>query len=85
MWRRRRTRPLKLVLLLDASGSMSLYTAVFVRFMHGVLHRFQSAAAFLFHTRLVEISDALRETQPQRAVDRLVAARRGGGRRHPHR
>jgi uncharacterized protein with von Willebrand factor type A (vWA) domain len=39
VWRRRRVRPLKLVVLLDASGSMSLYTAVFSRFIHGVIHR----------------------------------------------
>ena len=29
--------PLRLVVLLDASGSMSLYTAFFVRFLHGVV------------------------------------------------
>jgi uncharacterized protein with von Willebrand factor type A (vWA) domain len=32
VWRRRKDRPLRLVILLDASGSMSLYTAFFVRF-----------------------------------------------------
>jgi len=83
VWRRRRTRPLKLVVLLDASGSMSLYTAVFSRFIHGVIHNFRAADAFLFHTRLVEISDAMRERSPQRAVDRLslLAEGVGGGTR----
>jgi uncharacterized protein with von Willebrand factor type A (vWA) domain len=83
IWRRRRTRPLKLVVLLDASGSMSLYTAVFTRFIHGVIHRFRCADAFLFHTRLVQISDAVRERQPQRAIDRLslLAEGVGGGTR----
>ncbi len=83
VWRRRRTRPLKLVVLLDASGSMSLYTAVFTRFIHGVLQGFRSADAFLFHTRLVQVSDALRERQPQRAADRisLLAEGVGGGTR----
>ena len=82
-WRRRRTRPLKLVVLLDASGSMSLYTAVFTRFMHGVMHAFREADAFLFHTRLVQISDAMQERHPQRAVDRLslLAEGVGGGTR----
>ena len=82
-YRRRRTRPLKLVVLLDASGSMSVYTAVFTRFIHGVLGHFQQAEAFLFHTRLVQVSEALREADPQRAVDRLslLAEGVGGGTR----
>ena len=37
VWRRRKIKPLRLVMLLDASGSMSLYTAFFVRFLHGVV------------------------------------------------
>jgi uncharacterized protein with von Willebrand factor type A (vWA) domain len=83
VWRRRRTQPLKLVVLLDASGSMSLYTAVFTRFIHGVILAFRESDAFLFHTRLVQISDAMRERDPQRAVDRLslLAEGVGGGTR----
>jgi uncharacterized protein with von Willebrand factor type A (vWA) domain len=83
VWRRRRARPLRLVVLLDASGSMSLYTAVFTRFIHGVIHSFREADAFLFHTRLVQISHAMREQHPQRAIDRLslLAEGVGGGTR----
>ncbi len=83
VWRRRRERPLKLVVLLDASGSMSLYTVVFSRFIHGVIHGFRQSDAFLFHTRLVKISDAMREPNPQRAIDRmsLLAEGVGGGTR----
>src|SRR5262249_10633623 len=47
VWRKRKRRPLRLVVLLDASGSMSLYTSVFVRFIHGVLDHFREAEAFL--------------------------------------
>ncbi len=83
VWRRRRQRPLKLVVLLDASGSMSLYTAVFTRFIHGVMHGFGQADAFLFHTRLVQVSAALRDGDPQRAIERLslLAEGVGGGTR----
>ena len=77
--RKRRPRPLRLVVLLDASGSMSLYSAVFLRFMHGVLDHFREAEAFLFHTRLIHISPALRESNPQRAVDRMSLMGQGTG------
>src|SRR6201996_8366881 len=35
--RKRKHKPLRLVVLLDASGSMSAYTGVVLRFIHGVL------------------------------------------------
>lgn len=81
--RRRKDKPLRLVVLLDASGSMSLYSAVFLRFMHGVLDAFAEAEAFVFHTRLIHVSPALRERDPQRAVERmsLMAQGTGGGTR----
>jgi uncharacterized protein len=80
---RRRTRPLRVVVLLDASGSMSLYTGVFFRFVHGVLDAFREAEAFLFHTRLIHVSDAMREKDTARALDRmsLMAEGVGGGTR----
>lgn len=83
VFRKPRHKPLRLVILLDASGSMSLYTAVFVRFVHGVLDHFREAEAFLFHTRLIHVSDALREKDTGRALDRLglMAEGVGGGTR----
>jgi uncharacterized protein with von Willebrand factor type A (vWA) domain len=51
VWRRRKLRPLRLVLLLDASGSMELYTAFFARFLHAAVDAFREAEAFVFHTR----------------------------------
>lgn len=81
--RRRRKKPLRLVVLLDASGSMSLYTGVFLRFIHGVLDEFREAEAFLFHTRLAHVTDAMKERDAARALDRLsiLAAGAGGGTR----
>ena len=79
MWRKRKRKPLRLVVLLDASGSMSLYTAVVVRFIHGVLDHFREAEAFLFHTRLVHVSAAMREKDAARALDRLSLLAQGVG------
>jgi uncharacterized protein with von Willebrand factor type A (vWA) domain len=77
--RQRKEKPLRLVVLLDASGSMSLYTGVFLRFIHGVLDEFREAEAFLFHTRLAYISDAMRERDAARALDRLSIMVQGAG------
>jgi len=83
VWRKKKKKPLRLVVLLDASGSMSLYTSLFVRFIHGVLDHFREAEAFLFHTRLVHVSAAMREKDVGRALERLslLAEGVGGGTR----
>jgi len=82
-FRARRDKPLRLVVLLDASGSMSLYSAFFMRFLRGVLDHFREAEAFVFHTRLVHISTALREKDVEKALERtaLMATGWGGGTR----
>jgi uncharacterized protein with von Willebrand factor type A (vWA) domain len=77
--RQRKQKPLRLVMLLDASGSMSMYTGVFLRFIHGVLDEFREAEAFLFHTRLAHVSDAMKEKDPARALDRLSIMAQGAG------
>lgn len=83
VWRRRKPKPLRLVVLLDASGSMEPYTPFFIRFMHGVVDAFREAEAFLFHTRLVHIAAALRDRNVTRAIERLslMAQGIGGGTR----
>jgi hypothetical protein len=63
--------------LLDASGSMSMYTGVFLRFIHGVLDEFREAEAFMFHTRLAYVSDAMKEKDAARALDRLSIMAQG--------
>jgi uncharacterized protein with von Willebrand factor type A (vWA) domain len=82
-WRRRKIKPLRLVVLLDTSGSMSLYTAFFVRFLHGVVDAFREAEAFVFHTRLAHVSPSLRDRNVTRAVEKLslMAQGIGGGTR----
>jgi uncharacterized protein with von Willebrand factor type A (vWA) domain len=79
VWRRRKHKPLRLVVLLDASGSMSLYTAFFVRFLHGVVDAFREAEAFVFHTRLAHVSASLRDRDVTRAVEKLALMAQGIG------
>ena len=77
--RQRKDKPLRLVMLLDVSGSMSMYTTVFLRFIRGVLDEFREAEGFLFHTRLVHVSDAMKERDTQSALDRLSMMAQGVG------
>ena len=89
-YRRRRVKPPRLVLLLDASGSMSQYSALFVRFLKGLLGTGQRTEAFVFHTRLVHVSPALRDRDAEPSgrahePDRARLARRHADRREPGR
>jgi uncharacterized protein len=78
-FRRRKEKPLRLVALLDASGSMELYLSVFMRFLHAVAQTFRESEAYLFHTRLAHVTSALRDRSPQRALDRLSLMVQGVG------
>ena len=84
--RRRPDRPAHLVSILDVSGSMTLYARVFLAFIRGLIDVDQRADAFLFHTSLINVSDALRDNDSLRAVNRLsmMAQGFGGGTRIGH-
>jgi len=47
--------------LLDVSRSRSLYSYLFLRFARGIVGAFKNADAFVYHTRLVHVTDALIE------------------------
>lgn len=78
-YRKRHLKPLRLILMLDASGSMRQYSAFFVRFIHGILDHLRHAEAFIFHTRLVHMTPALREKDPAMAVERMSLLSQGWG------
>jgi len=50
---------------------MSLYSFFFLCFARGLLGAFRDAECFVFHTRLVRVSDALRERDPFRMREKL--------------
>ena len=77
--RRRPERPVHLVSILDVSGSMQLYARVFLSFIKGLIGNDQRTDAFLFHTTLICVSDALRDKDTSRAVNRLSMIARGFG------
>ncbi len=79
--RKRPERPVKIVTLCDVSGSMLTYARPFLAFLAGMMRADPSSDAYLFHTRLVRIAEALRDEDPFRALNRvtLLADGMGGG------
>ncbi len=79
--RKRPDRPMKIVALCDVSGSMMHYARPFLAFLAGLIRADSASDAYLFHTRLVRITDALRDDDPLRALNRitLLADGFGGG------
>ncbi len=72
--RSRSTRPRRVVLLVDVSGSMSPYADTLLRFAHVVARRAPAAVeVFTLGTRLTRVTRELRQRDPERA---LVAAGR---------
>ena len=76
-YRRRCRRQPRLILIVDVSRSMSLYSTVFLRFARGIVNAFRDAAAFAYHTRLVPITDALRQSDQARMRDSLTLISQG--------
>ncbi|WP_136442590.1 vWA domain-containing protein [Pacificoceanicola onchidii] len=79
--RKRPDRAPKIVALCDVSGSMGVYAQVFLAFLAGLMRGDDTADAYLFHTRLVRITEALRDRDAMRAIGRmsLMADGFGGG------
>ncbi len=71
-YRQRRRRLPRLVLLLDVSRSMSFYSYLFLRFARGIVGAFEDADAFIFHTQLVRVTDALQAPDIGAATQRLA-------------
>jgi uncharacterized protein len=79
---RRRVRP-RLVLLLDVSRSMSLYSFFYLRLARALCGELADVHSFIFHTRITGVGEALRDPDPWRSQERLhlLAVGWGGGTR----
>ena len=72
VFKQRQRRLPRLVLLLDVSRSMSFYSYLFLRFARGIVGAFTDADAFIFHTHLVHVTDALHERNINTVTKRLA-------------
>lgn len=64
-------RSRRIIALCDVSGSMSVYSKVYLAFLAGLMRADPRADAYLFHTRLVRITEALRDKDALRALARM--------------
>lgn len=76
---RRREEDMRIVLFLDVSGSMNAYVRVYLQFAAGLVSGWDRTEAYLIHTRLVRVTDALREKDAVKAATRLGLMARGLG------
>lgn len=66
--RRRATRPRRVVLLVDVSGSMSGYADALLRLAHRVVNAGPGVEVFSLGTRLTHLTRALKRRDPDRAI-----------------
>jgi len=64
-------KPMKIVTILDISGSMKIYSQIFLTFVKGLVGINQSTEVYLFHTRLMRVTDYLKENDTLKAVNRI--------------
>lgn len=76
---KRPDRRVRILALCDVSGSMVVHARIFLAFLAGLIRADDATEAWLFHTRLLRISDALRDPDPRRALDRLTLMAEGFG------
>jgi uncharacterized protein with von Willebrand factor type A (vWA) domain len=70
--RRRRTRPRRLVLICDISGSMEPYARAYLQFLQSAAGGGAGAEAFVFAPRLSRLTRALRGRNPEAAIRRAA-------------
>lgn len=66
--RRPTTRPRRVVLLVDVSGSMAAYADSILRLAHSFVQRLPSVEVFTMGTRLTHVTRALRDRDAERAL-----------------
>jgi uncharacterized protein with von Willebrand factor type A (vWA) domain len=76
-YRERIKRQPRLVLIVDVSRSMSMYSFFFLRFARALVSVFRDVAVFAYHTQLLPITEALRQTDLIRVRNSLTMMSQG--------
>jgi uncharacterized protein with von Willebrand factor type A (vWA) domain len=70
-YKNRKPQKKRLVILLDVSGSMNLYSLFLLRFAYAIEQHFKRVDTFLFSTGVVEVTDLLRTPNLSEALRKL--------------
>jgi uncharacterized protein with von Willebrand factor type A (vWA) domain len=76
-YKERIKRQPRLVLIVDVSRSMSMYSFFFLRFARALVSVFRDVAVFAYHTQLLPITEALRQTDLIRVRNSLAMMSQG--------
>lgn len=77
--RQRPDHPVRVVMLLDVSGSMQPYSRFLLQFVKGMARSWADSEVFLFHTRLVRVTEVLKGQDAMLAMTRLSLMAQGFG------
>lgn len=72
--RRRKVRKLHITMLCDVSGSMDRYSRFLLQFMYGLQNRMTGVDAWVFSTRLTEVTPYLRGRSYDRSLEDIAAS-----------
>ena len=75
--RRRKPKPVRIVIFVDVSGSMDHYSLFFTRFVYTLSLNLARTEAFIFHTRLIHITGALMTANPMKMMEKMVLLSQG--------
>ncbi len=76
-YKKKKRPPIRLVIFIDVSGSMDMYSLFFTRFTHALTGVFTKAEVFIFHTKLVQITGTLKEANPVRLMEKMSLISQG--------
>ncbi|MGA7328031.1 MAG: VWA domain-containing protein [Rhodomicrobium sp.] len=74
LYKRRRRRAPPLAVLCDISGSMDIYARVFLHFLYALINEGERVHAFLFGTRLTNVTRLLKGRDPDTAIAKASGA-----------
>jgi uncharacterized protein with von Willebrand factor type A (vWA) domain len=67
----------KLIIIVDVSRSMAMYSFLFLRFARGLTNVFKDVQAYAYNTQLLPITDALKQTDLMRVRNSLAMMSEG--------
>ncbi|MFY9611439.1 MAG: VWA domain-containing protein [Blastocatellia bacterium] len=76
-FKQRKQKKTKLVVICDVSGSMDLYSRLFLQFVYGLQNSFARVETFVFSTSLQRITGHLKNRAYNQALESLSASVRG--------